>query len=71
MALPSLYDGNEILKPDHVPIDIHTSDEGIEQAEITRKQMDDKMNDPECVAKRINIITPNYTKENFLATFTP
>nr|GEY93310.1 hypothetical protein [Tanacetum cinerariifolium] len=33
--------------------------------------MSEKMNDPECMAKRVNIIPPNYSKENFLATFTP
>ncbi|GJU25121.1 hypothetical protein Tco_1163742 [Tanacetum coccineum] len=33
--------------------------------------MFEKMNDPECVAKRVKIIPPNYSKENFLAMFTP
>ncbi|GKC04844.1 retrovirus-related pol polyprotein from transposon TNT 1-94 [Tanacetum coccineum] len=33
--------------------------------------MSEKMNDPECVAKRVKIMPPNYSKENFLATFTP
>ncbi|GKD18395.1 retrovirus-related pol polyprotein from transposon TNT 1-94 [Tanacetum coccineum] len=33
--------------------------------------MNEKMNDHVCVEKRIKITPPNYSKENFLATFTP
>nr|GEY23548.1 hypothetical protein [Tanacetum cinerariifolium] len=40
-------------------------------AETTRQKMSEKINDPESVAKRVKIIPPNYSKENFLATFTP
>ncbi|GJY01518.1 hypothetical protein Tco_0359670 [Tanacetum coccineum] len=40
-------------------------------AEITRKKMHDKMNDPECVTHKVKIAPPDYSKENFLAIFTP
>nr|GEW26173.1 hypothetical protein [Tanacetum cinerariifolium] len=40
-------------------------------AEITRKKMNAKMNDPECVTRKVKIAPHVYSKENFLATFTP
>nr|GFA49307.1 integrase, catalytic region, zinc finger, CCHC-type, peptidase aspartic, catalytic [Tanacetum cinerariifolium] len=43
----------------------------LEIAEITRKKMNDKMNDPECVTRKDKISSHDYSKENFLATFTP
>ncbi|GJW19834.1 retrovirus-related pol polyprotein from transposon TNT 1-94 [Tanacetum coccineum] len=67
MVQPALYDGDEILKTHHVPVSVTSSEEDLEIAEITRQ----KMNDPVCVEKKIKIIPPNYSKENFLATFTP
>ncbi|GKF36290.1 hypothetical protein Tco_0113048, partial [Tanacetum coccineum] len=33
--------------------------------------MHEKMNDSVCVEKRVKIIPPNYSKEIFMATFTP
>nr|GEV83448.1 integrase, catalytic region, zinc finger, CCHC-type, peptidase aspartic, catalytic [Tanacetum cinerariifolium] len=43
----------------------------LEIAEITRKKMIAKMNDPECVTRKVKIAPHDYSKENFLATFTP
>nr|GEY64360.1 retrovirus-related Pol polyprotein from transposon TNT 1-94 [Tanacetum cinerariifolium] len=43
----------------------------LEIAEITRKKMNDKMKDPECVYHKVKIAPHDYSKENFLATFTP
>nr|GEY24033.1 retrovirus-related Pol polyprotein from transposon TNT 1-94 [Tanacetum cinerariifolium] len=43
----------------------------LEMAEITRKKMNAKMNDPECVTRKVKIAPHDYSKENFLATFTP
>nr|GEY59667.1 hypothetical protein [Tanacetum cinerariifolium] len=43
----------------------------IQIAEITRKKMNAKMNDPECVTCKVKIAPHVYSKENFLATFTP
>ncbi|GJV15780.1 hypothetical protein Tco_1361103 [Tanacetum coccineum] len=40
-------------------------------AEITKKKMNAKMKDQECVQKKVNITPPDYSKENYLATFTP
>nr|GEZ04307.1 retrovirus-related Pol polyprotein from transposon TNT 1-94 [Tanacetum cinerariifolium] len=33
--------------------------------------MNDKMNDPECVTRKVKIAPHDYSKENYLATFTP
>ncbi|GJW47986.1 hypothetical protein Tco_0079632 [Tanacetum coccineum] len=71
MVQPALYDGDEILKTHHVPVSVTSSEEDLEIAKITRQKMNEKMNDPVCVEKKIKIIPPNYSKENYLATFTP
>nr|GEV98401.1 hypothetical protein [Tanacetum cinerariifolium] len=39
--------------------------------QITRKKINDKMNDPECVIRKVKIAPHEYSKENLLATFTP
>ncbi|GJT58232.1 retrovirus-related pol polyprotein from transposon TNT 1-94 [Tanacetum coccineum] len=67
----ALYNGHEIIKTNHVPTIVHNSDDTLEIAEITRKKMNDKMKDPECVKKKVKIAPPDYSKENYLATFTP
>ncbi|GJR28766.1 retrovirus-related pol polyprotein from transposon TNT 1-94 [Tanacetum coccineum] len=56
---------------DHDPTNVPSSEEDLELAELARQKMHEKMNDPVCVEKRIKYIPPNYSKENFLATFTP
>ncbi|GKC00764.1 hypothetical protein Tco_0986900 [Tanacetum coccineum] len=68
---PALYNGHEIIKTNHVPAIVHNSEDTLEIAEITRQKMDDKMKDPECVKKKVKIAPRNYSKENYLATFTP
>nr|GEV87750.1 hypothetical protein [Tanacetum cinerariifolium] len=68
---PALYNGHEIIKNNHAPAIVHNTEDTLEIAEITRKQMNAKMNDPECVTRKVNIAPPDYSKENFLATFTP
>ncbi|GJV89839.1 hypothetical protein Tco_1533777 [Tanacetum coccineum] len=70
-AQPALYDGDELLKPHHVPVIIPSSEEELKLAEATRNKLHVKMNDSACVEKRVNITPPNYSKENFMATFTP
>nr|GEX51973.1 exportin-2 [Tanacetum cinerariifolium] len=67
----ALYNGHEILKDNHAPAKVHNTKDTLEMAEITRKRMNDKMNDPECVTRKVNIAPHDYSKENFLATFTP
>ncbi|GJZ58372.1 hypothetical protein Tco_0613866 [Tanacetum coccineum] len=68
---PALYNGYEIIKTNHVPIIVHNSEDTLEIAKITRKKMNDKMKDPECVKKKVKIAPHDYSKENYLATFTP
>ncbi|GJX29883.1 hypothetical protein Tco_0237962 [Tanacetum coccineum] len=50
---PALYNGHEIIKTNHVPTIVHNSEDTLEIAEITRKKMNDKMKDPECVKKKM------------------
>ncbi|GJW53253.1 hypothetical protein Tco_0097338 [Tanacetum coccineum] len=68
---PALYNGHEIIKTNHVSAIMHNSEDTLEIAEITRKKMNDKMKDPECVKRRVKIAPPDYSRENYLATFTP
>nr|GEV48555.1 retrovirus-related Pol polyprotein from transposon TNT 1-94 [Tanacetum cinerariifolium] len=49
---PALYNGHEIIKDDHVPAIVHNTEDTLEIAEITRKKMNDKMKDPECVTRK-------------------
>ncbi|GJY42686.1 hypothetical protein Tco_0430899 [Tanacetum coccineum] len=70
-AQPALYDGEELLKTHHVPVNVPSSEEELELAKATRNKLHVKMNDSACVEKRVNITPPNYSKENFMATFTP
>nr|GEZ77603.1 hypothetical protein [Tanacetum cinerariifolium] len=70
-VLPALYNGHEIIKDNHTPAIVHNFEDTLEIAEITRKKMNDKMNDPECVSRKVKIAPHDYSKENLLATFTP
>nr|GEX55185.1 hypothetical protein [Tanacetum cinerariifolium] len=64
---PALYNGHEIIKDNHVPTIVHNTEDTLEIAKITRR----KMKDPECVNHKVKITQHDYSKENFLATFTP
>nr|GEU34572.1 retrovirus-related Pol polyprotein from transposon TNT 1-94 [Tanacetum cinerariifolium] len=64
---PALYNGHEIIKNNHVPAIVHNIEDTPEIAEITRR----KMKDPEYVKHKVKIAPHDYSKENFLATFTP
>nr|GEX95403.1 retrovirus-related Pol polyprotein from transposon TNT 1-94 [Tanacetum cinerariifolium] len=68
---PALYNGHEIIKDNHTPAIVHNTKDTLEIAEITRKKMNAKMNDPECVTRKVKIAPHDCSKENFLATFTP
>nr|GEZ13423.1 hypothetical protein [Tanacetum cinerariifolium] len=50
---------------------VHNSKDTLEIAKITRKKINDKMNDPECVTRKVKIAPHDYSKENLLAIFTP
>ncbi|GJV47097.1 hypothetical protein Tco_1437309 [Tanacetum coccineum] len=67
----ALYNGYEIIKNNHVPALVHNTEDTLEIAEITRRKMNDKMKDPECVTHKVKIASPDYSKENYFATFTP
>nr|GEZ92583.1 hypothetical protein [Tanacetum cinerariifolium] len=46
---PALYNGHEIIKDNHVSAFVHNTEDTLEIAEITRRKMNDKIKDPECV----------------------
>ncbi|GJY90546.1 hypothetical protein Tco_0505742 [Tanacetum coccineum] len=69
-AQPTLYDGDELLKPHHVPVMVPSSEEELKLAKATRNKLHVKINDSACVEKRVNITPPNYSKENFHGYFT-
>nr|GEW02758.1 integrase, catalytic region, zinc finger, CCHC-type, peptidase aspartic, catalytic [Tanacetum cinerariifolium] len=62
-AQPALYDGNELLKMHHVSVLVPSSKEDLELAETTRIKMNELV--------RVEKTSPNYFKENIMATFTP
>nr|GEV45638.1 uncharacterized mitochondrial protein AtMg00810-like [Tanacetum cinerariifolium] len=64
---PALYNGHEIIKTNYVSAIVHNSEDTLEIDEITKK----KMKDPECVKKKIKNEPHDYSKDNYLATFTP
>ncbi|GJW84212.1 hypothetical protein Tco_0157357 [Tanacetum coccineum] len=68
---PALYNGYEIVKNNHVLDVVHNTEDTLEIAEITRRKMHDKMKNPECVTHKVKIAPPDYSKENYLATFIP
>nr|GEU56476.1 retrovirus-related Pol polyprotein from transposon TNT 1-94 [Tanacetum cinerariifolium] len=68
---PDLYNGHEIIKDNHALAIVHNIEDTLEIAKITRKKMNAKMNDPECVTRKVKIAPHDYSKKNFLATFTP
>nr|GEY66416.1 hypothetical protein [Tanacetum cinerariifolium] len=70
-AQPNLYNGHEIIKDNYIRAIVHNSEDTLEIADITRKKMNDKMNDRECVTRKVKIAPHDYSKENLLATFTP
>ncbi|GJT46921.1 hypothetical protein Tco_0955636 [Tanacetum coccineum] len=70
-AQPALYNGYEIIKNNQVPAIVQNTEDTLEIAEITRRKMHYKMKDPECVTHKVKIAPPDYSKENYLATFTP
>ncbi|GJV14698.1 hypothetical protein Tco_1360021 [Tanacetum coccineum] len=58
-AQPTLYDGDELLKPHHVPVIVPSSEEELELAEATRNKLHVKMNDSACVEKRAEELKTN------------
>ncbi|GJS42365.1 hypothetical protein Tco_0567408 [Tanacetum coccineum] len=52
LQTPALYNGHEIIKTNHVPAIVYNSEDTLKIAEITRKKMNEKIKDPECVKKK-------------------
>nr|GEX49258.1 Gag-Pol polyprotein [Tanacetum cinerariifolium] len=71
LVQPTLYNGHEIIKDDHAPTIVHNTEDTLKIAEITRKKINAKMNDPECVNRKVKIAPHDYSKVNFVTTFTP
>nr|GEW45810.1 integrase, catalytic region, zinc finger, CCHC-type, peptidase aspartic, catalytic [Tanacetum cinerariifolium] len=67
---PVLYNGHEIIKDNHAPAIVHNTEDTLEITEITRRKINDKMKEPECVTRKVKITPHDYSKEKFLATFT-
>nr|GEV13184.1 integrase, catalytic region, zinc finger, CCHC-type, peptidase aspartic, catalytic [Tanacetum cinerariifolium] len=68
---PALHNGHEILKDNHAPAKVYNTEDTLKIAEITRKKMNAKITDPDCVTRKVKIEHHDYSKENLLATFTP
>nr|GEX77111.1 hypothetical protein [Tanacetum cinerariifolium] len=51
----ALYNGHEIIKDNYVLAIVHNTKDTLEIAEITRRKMNDKMKDPECVTHKVKI----------------
>nr|GEU38381.1 integrase, catalytic region, zinc finger, CCHC-type, peptidase aspartic, catalytic [Tanacetum cinerariifolium] len=68
---PALYNAHEIIKDDHVSAIVHNIEDTLEIAKITRRKMNEKLKDPERVNHKVKIAPYDYSKEKFLATFTP
>ena len=61
-AQSALYNGHELVKTNHAPTIVHDSKDSLETAEITRKEMLEKMKSPLWTEHRIKI-TPQITRK--------
>nr|GEW48723.1 integrase, catalytic region, zinc finger, CCHC-type, peptidase aspartic, catalytic [Tanacetum cinerariifolium] len=61
---PALYNGHEIIKDTHVSAIVHNIEDTLEIAKITRRKMNDKIKDLECVTHKVKIAPHDYSKEN-------
>nr|GEU50429.1 integrase, catalytic region, zinc finger, CCHC-type, peptidase aspartic, catalytic [Tanacetum cinerariifolium] len=55
---PALYNGHKIIKDNHTPAIVHNIEDTLEIAEIIRKKMNAKMNDPESTFTPQKQLTP-------------
>ncbi|GKA33386.1 hypothetical protein Tco_0719815 [Tanacetum coccineum] len=67
---PALYNGHELVKTNHTRVVVHDSEDTLDIVEKTRIGMLEKMKSTLWVDSKINITPPDYSKENYLATFT-
>ncbi|GKC65213.1 hypothetical protein Tco_1097811 [Tanacetum coccineum] len=68
---PALYNGHELVKTTHAHAVVHESEDTLKIAEKTRIGMLEKMKSTLWVDSKIKIAHIDYSKENYLATFTP
>nr|GFD26874.1 hypothetical protein [Tanacetum cinerariifolium] len=61
---PALYNGYEIIKDNHALAIVYSTEDTLEMAEITRKKMNAKMNDPECGTRKVKIAPHDYSKSH-------
>ena len=54
-----------------MPPDVPDTDEIEEIESANRKYLENKMKDPKCIKKRVNIMPHNYYNENILTVFAP
>nr|GEW66416.1 retrovirus-related Pol polyprotein from transposon TNT 1-94 [Tanacetum cinerariifolium] len=62
---PALCNGHEIIKDNHTPAIVHNAEDTLEIAEITKKKMTAKMNDHECVTRKVKIAPHDYSTKVF------
>ncbi|GKD46822.1 hypothetical protein Tco_1271467, partial [Tanacetum coccineum] len=55
-AQPALYDGEELLKTHHVPVNVPSSEEDLELAKTSRNKLHAKINDSAYVEKRVHLV---------------
>nr|GEW29914.1 copia protein [Tanacetum cinerariifolium] len=72
---PPIYNGHEIIKTDHVLAIVHNSEDTLEIGEITRKKMNEKKKDPECVKKSTGpaptFLTPRQIRSGLVPNLVP
>ncbi|GJY20155.1 hypothetical protein Tco_0392721 [Tanacetum coccineum] len=68
---PALYNGHALVKTKHAPAIMHDSEDTLEIAKTTRMKMLEKSKSTPWVDSKIKIAPPDYSKENYLAPFTP
>ncbi|GJV65348.1 hypothetical protein Tco_1476176 [Tanacetum coccineum] len=67
----ALYNGHELVKTNHTRAVVHDSKDTLDIAKKTRIGMLEKMKSTLWVDSKIKITPSDYSKENYLATFTP
>ncbi|GKD78010.1 retrovirus-related pol polyprotein from transposon TNT 1-94 [Tanacetum coccineum] len=68
---PTLYNGHELVKTTHGPAIVHDLEDTLKLAGTTRMNMLEKSISALWVDSKIKIALPDYSKENYLSTFTP
>nr|GEX30663.1 hypothetical protein [Tanacetum cinerariifolium] len=58
LTKPALYNGHEIIKDNHALAIVHNIEDTLEMTEITKKKINDKMNDPESTFTPQKQLTP-------------